>query len=51
MSVEQVREIDPGGDLYPFMVAASGETCNLSVVYPFLNRYPSLAHLNKTREE
>jgi hypothetical protein len=25
MSDEQVREIDPGSDLYPFMVAASGE--------------------------
>jgi hypothetical protein len=44
MSDEQVREIDPGSDLYPFMVAASGETCDLSAVYSLLRRNPSLAH-------
>ena len=32
MSDEQVREIDPGNNLYPFMVAASEETCNLSII-------------------
>jgi hypothetical protein len=44
MSDEQVREIDPGSDLYPFMVAASGETCDLSAAYVLLRRNPSLAH-------
>jgi hypothetical protein len=42
MSDEQVREIDPGSDLYPFMVAASGETCDLSAVYSLLRRNPAL---------
>jgi hypothetical protein len=42
MSDEQVREIDPGNDLYPFMVAASGETCDLSAVYSLLRRNPAL---------
>ena len=49
MSDEQVREIDPGSDLYPFMVAASGETCDLSAVYALLRRNPSFAHRNKPR--
>jgi hypothetical protein len=43
MSDEQVREIDPGSDLYPFVVAASGETCDLSAVYSLLRRNPALA--------
>jgi hypothetical protein len=42
MSDEQVGEIDPGNDLYPFMVAASGETCDLSAVYSLLRRNPAL---------
>ncbi len=46
MSDEQVREIDPGSDLYPFMVAASGQTCDLSAVYALMKRNPSLAHRN-----
>ena len=46
MSDEQVREIDPGSDLYPFMVAASGQTSDLSAVYALLRRNPSLAHRN-----
>ena len=46
MSDEQVREIDPGSDLYPFMVAASGHTCDLSAVYNLLRRNPSLARRN-----
>ena len=46
MSDEQVREIDPGNDLYPFMVAASGETCDLSAVYSLLRRNPALSHRN-----
>ena len=49
MSDEQVREIDPGSDLYPFMVAASGETCDLSAVYSLLRRNPALAHRNKPK--
>jgi hypothetical protein len=50
MSDEQVREIDPGSDLYPFMVAASGHTCDLSAVYALvLGRNPSLAHRSKPR--
>jgi hypothetical protein len=49
MSDEQVREIDPGNDLYPFMVAASGHTSDLSAVYNLLRRNPSLAHCNKPK--
>jgi hypothetical protein len=49
MSDEQVRDIDPGSDLYPFMVAASGETCDLSAVYVLLRRNPSLAHRSKPK--
>ena len=49
MSDEQVREIDPGSDLYPFMVAASGETCDLSAVYSLLRRNPALAHRSKPK--
>ena len=49
MSDEQVREIDPGSDLYPFMVVASGQTCDLSAVYALLRRNPSLAHRNKPK--
>jgi hypothetical protein len=43
MSDEQVREIDPGSDLFPFMVAASGQICDLSAVYSLMKRNPSLA--------
>ena len=39
---DQVREIDPVTDLYPFMVAASGDTSDLSAVYVLLRRNPSL---------
>jgi hypothetical protein len=35
--------------LYPFMVAASGETCDLSAVYALLKRSPSLAHRSKPK--
>ena len=49
MSDEQVRKIDPGSDLYPFMVSASGETCDLSAVYSLLRRNPALAHRNKPK--
>ncbi len=35
MSTEEGSQIDPGSDLHPFMVAASGETYNLSAVTNF----------------
>jgi hypothetical protein len=44
MSDEQIREIDPGTDLYPFMVLASGQTSDLAAVNYLLRRNPSLAH-------
>ena len=44
MSDEQVREIDPDTDLYPFMVLASGETSDLSAGYYMLRRNPSLVN-------
>ena len=44
MSDEQVREIDSGTGLYPFMVSASGETSDLSAVYHLLRRNPSLVN-------
>jgi hypothetical protein len=50
MSDEQVREIDSGNDLYPFMVAASGETCDLSAVYSLLRRNPALAHRSDPKQ-
>ena len=49
MSDEEVREIDPGSDLYPFMVAASVDTSDLSAVYNLLRRNPSLARCNRPR--
>ena len=42
LSDDQVREIDPATDLYPFMVAVLGETSDLSAVYVLLRRNPSL---------
>merc|ERR1719354_107410 len=42
LSDDQVREIDPATDLYPCMVAASGETSDLSAVFVLLRRNPSL---------
>ena len=39
---DHVREIDPVTDLYPFMVAASDNTSDLSAVYVLLRRNPSL---------
>ena len=44
MSDEQVRELDPGTDLYPFMVSASGQTSDLSAIYHLLRRNPSLVN-------
>ena len=47
LSDDQVREIDPATDLYPCMVAASGETSDLSAVYVLLRRNPSLVRGDK----
>jgi hypothetical protein len=47
MSDEEIREIDPGTDLYPFMVLASGQTSDLSAVNYLLRRNPSFAHSGK----
>jgi hypothetical protein len=44
MSDEKIREIDPGTDLYPFMVLASDLKSDLSAVNYLLRRNPSLAH-------
>ena len=42
LSDDQVREIDPLTDLYPFMVAASEQASDLSAVFVLLRRNPSL---------
>jgi len=42
---KQLREIDPGSDLYPFMVAA--RTCDLSAVCSLMRRNPSLTCQSK----
>lgn len=42
MSDDEVGEIDPVTDLYPFLLAASEETSDLSAVYYLLRRDPSL---------
>jgi hypothetical protein len=42
MSDDQVREIDPGNGLYPFMVAACDNNSDLGGVYYLLIRNPSL---------
>ena len=52
---DQVREIDPVTDLYPFMVAASGDISDLSAVYVLLGRNQSLVrngikHNNRRRK-
>ena len=39
---DHIKEIDPPTDLYPFMVAASDNTSDLSAVYVLLRRNPSL---------
>ena len=55
LSDDQVREIDPVTDLYPFMVAASSGISDLSAVYMLLRRNPSLVrsgikHSNRRRK-
>ena len=43
LTPEQVEEINPVTDLYPFMVAASGQKSDLNSIYYLLKRKPSLA--------
>ena len=50
MSDEQVKERDPGTDLYPFMVLASGQTSDLSAVYYLLKRKPLLIFGDESEE-
>ena len=46
---DQVREIIPTTDLFPFMAAASGENSDLSAVYVLLKKNPSLVGSNFAR--
>jgi hypothetical protein len=39
---DEIAETDPKTDLYPYMVAASGQTSDLSAVYYLLRRNPAL---------
>ena len=43
MNTKKIEEIDPVTDLYPFMMAASGEKSDLDTIYYLLKRKPSLA--------
>ena len=46
-----VRKIDPPTDLYPFMLAASGNTSDLSAVYAvLLRRNPSLVRGGNSKD-
>ena len=48
LSYEDLRTMDPDrAGLYPFMIAASGNTSDLSVVNCLLRRDPSLAYGGK----
>ena len=44
---DEIAEIDPETDLYPFMVAASGDICDLSAVYYLLRRNPALVNTSR----
>ena len=44
MSPEQIETIDPVTDLYPFMVAASDNICDLDSVFYLLRRKPNLVY-------
>jgi hypothetical protein len=44
---DEIAEIDPGTDLYPFMVTASGEISDLSAVYYLLRRNPALVNTSR----
>ena len=47
---DEIAEIDPGTDLYPFMVSASEETnSDLSAVYYLLRRNPALVSTSRRR--
>ena len=47
---DEIAEIDPGTDLYPFMVSASEETnSDLSAVYYLLMRNPALVSTSRRR--
>ncbi len=51
MRDDEISEIDPGTDLYPFMVTASGEShCDLYAVYYLLRRAPTLASVNARKK-
>ena len=43
LSDDDLKETDPATELYPFMIAATGNNCDLSAVYVLLKRNPSLA--------
>jgi hypothetical protein len=45
----EIAEIDPETDLYPFMVAASGRTSDLSAVNYLLRRNPALANTSRRK--
>jgi hypothetical protein len=47
---EQVKKRDPGTDLYPFMVLASGHTSDLTAVYYLLKRKPLLIFGDESEE-
>lgn len=46
MSPDQIEMVDPVTDLYPFMVAASEEVCDLDTVYYLVRREPKLVYGN-----
>ena len=47
---DEIAEIDPGTDLYPFMVSASEEkNSDLSAVYYLLRRNPAMVSTSKRR--
>ena len=45
----EIAEIDPETDLYPFMVAASGRTSDLSAVNYLLRRNPALVNTSRRK--
>lgn len=51
MTDDQIAEIDPGTGLYPFMVAAPGDTSDLSAVYYLLERNPALVNNSRVEGE
>jgi len=49
MTDDEIAEVDPVTKLYPFLVAANGETSDLSTIYFLLSKNPSL--LERYREQ